>query len=349
MKKLFLFFPLIIAFSFAYSTVINVDNDPNRPNGYYSNLQLAINNASIGDTIYLYPSNTSYGDITIKKRIHIFGGGYNGNTSGYLSKIDELILDTATSPSSNPSGSSFQGLTIENIYCSKTNISNIIVSGNFLHYIYNVISLRYNCSGWLITNNLINSYLSLYNNGSIIICNNIFKGGYSNNSGINGSNASSVVISHNLFMNFNYFGTVYNASISDNIFICKEEYTTGTQMAFNTFTNNISYRDGATNDYDLPPMSNTGTGNLSNTNPLFIDGTLTGEYVYTKDYHLQSNSPAKAAATDGTEIGPYGGSNPFVWGGAFTIPKIIMTNITNPVINQATPINVNIKAKKAEL
>lgn len=349
MKKLFLFFPLIIAFNFAYSTVINVDNDPNRPSGYYSNLQLAINNASIGDTIYLYPSNTSYGDITINKRLYVFGSGYSGKTSGYLSRIQTLTLDTATSPASNPSGSSLQGLTIGEIKCSKPNISNIIISGNFLYYSYNVISLKYNCSGWLITNNLIYSYISIYNNGAIIISNNIFEGGYSYNSGISQSNAPSVVISHNLFMNFNYFGTVYNASISDNVFICTGEYTSGTQMAHNTFTNNISYRDGATNDYDLPPISNTGTGNISNTNPMFVDGTLTGTYVYTKDYHLQSSSPAKAAATDGTEIGPYGGSNSFVWGGAFTIPKVTMTNITNPVINQATPINVNIKAKKAEL
>ena len=349
MKKIYLLLAFSLIIGLNYATIINVDNGPNRPSGYSSNLQLAINNSSNGDTIYLYPSNTSYGDITINKKLHIFGSGYNGNNSGYLSRIETLNLDTATSPASNPSGSSFQGLTIENINCIKTNISNIIVSGNYLHYTYNVISLRYNCSGWLITNNLINSYLSLYNNGGIIISNNIFKGGYSYNSGISQSNASSVVISHNLFMNFNYFGTVYNASISDNIFICKEDYTSGTQMALNTFTNNLSYRDGATNNYNLPPHSNTGTGNLSNTNPLFVDGTLTGAYIFTKDYHLQTTSPAKTAATDGTEIGPYGGSNPFVWGGAFTIPKIIMTNITNPVINQATPINVNIKAEKAEL
>ncbi len=348
MKKLFLIFPLIVAFGYAYSTIINVDNDPNRPSGYYSNLQLAINNASNGDTIYLYPSNSSYGNITIKSRIHIFGGGYNGNYSGYLSKIEELTLDTATSPASNPSGSSFQGLTISRIYCSKPNITNIIISGNYLYYNYSGISLDYNCSGWLITNNLINSYLSIYNNGLIIISNNIFKGGYTYNHGVSQSSSSSVIITHNLFFKFSKMNNVFNAIINNNIFICDNEYT-GTTMAHNIFNNNLSYRDGATNDYDLPPNSNSGSENLSNTNPLFVDGNLTGSFDFTKDYHLQSSSPAKTAASDGTEIGPYGGSNPFVWGGALTIPKIILTDITNPVINQSTPINVNIKAKKAEL
>jgi hypothetical protein len=99
----------------------------------------------------------------------------------------------------------------------------------------------------------------------------------------------------------------------------------------------------------MPPEGNTGTGNISNQDPKFVTGASSGNFVYTDDYHLQSSSPAKGAASDGTDIGPYGGNNPFVWGGVFSIPQITQTLITNPVINQSTPINTNIKANKAKL
>jgi len=346
MKKLISLLFLMLISGISYATIINVDNNPNRPSGYYSNLQLAVNTASAGDTIYVYPSNTSYGDVTIKKKLHLFGSGYDG-TSGSVTKVNSLYLDTATSPSSNSSGSTIQGFTfLSNVYCNKPNISNIVISGNYFYYSHQAISLHKNCSNWLITNNYFKGYLNIYNNNNIIISNNIFSN-HSYNP-IQSSNSNSVLISHNLFMYFDKFNYVYNATISDNIFICKTSYT-GDYMSKNIFLNNLSYYDGALNNYNLPPTGNTGSGNLSNTNPQFVDGTLTGSYDISKDYHLQSSSPAKTAATDGTEIGPYGGSNPFVWGGAFTIPKITLTNITNPVINQSTPINVNVKANKAKL
>ncbi len=339
MKKFFVFITVMIITVMANATIINVDNSPNRPSGYQSNLQVAINNASVGDTLYVYPSNTTYGTIYLKKRLYLFGAGYKGNT-GSESQIHYLHLDTATSPASNPSGSTIQGFKISKVYCDKPNIVNIVFAGN---YFSSYVNLSTNCSAWLFTNNYFGNYITINNNNNIIISNNIFNNTY----GIINSNSSSVFISHNLFMKWIYFSSTYNATISDNIFVCNGA-TNISLMAHNNFINNISWRSTLT-PYALPPEGNSGSGNFSNQDPLFETATSSGNFEYTKDYHLKTTSPGTNAATDGSNIGPYGGSSPFVWGGAFTIPKITLTNITNPVINQSTPINVNVKANKAKL
>jgi len=54
MKKIILFVLLLSIVSLSQATIINVDNNANRPSGYQKNLQAAISNASAGDTIYVY-------------------------------------------------------------------------------------------------------------------------------------------------------------------------------------------------------------------------------------------------------------------------------------------------------
>jgi hypothetical protein len=346
MKNLIITTILIISGMTLQATIYNVDNKPGKPSGYYSSVIVAINNASAGDTIYIYPSSTSYGNITVTKKLYIFGAGYDG-TEGTVSRLSIIYLDTTTTPSSNPSGSEFQGLTVRQIKCSKPNITNITVAGNYLYYNYDDIDLALGCQGWIITNNYISGFLNLRNNSSIIITNNIFNGRSYNS--IKSSNSASVVISHNLFMRWNNFDNVYNATISNNIFICNTGTYTGSVMSGNVFTNNISYCSNSVNTYTLPPPGNSGTGNLQNQNPLFVSGPVSGFYDITKDYHLQSTSPGKNAATDSTDIGPYGGSKPFVWGKATSLPMITQMIISNPVINQGNNINVNVKAKKSDL
>lgn len=343
MKK-YILLSLIISFALSLNaTIYHVDNKPNRPTGYYADVNIAMTNASAGDTLFIYPSNIKYGNsgaVTITKKLHFIGAGYDGTTN-FNSMFQTISLDTTTSPSSNPSGSSFQGLTVNALNSNKPNINNITINGNNITY---YIGLNTNNSGWMIENNFIAEYVSINNNSNISILNNVFKGStyclYS-------SSSSSVVISHNLFMTYRYFHQVFNATVSNNIFICTSATSTS-YMNNNVFVNNISWQSSAT-PYPLPPANNTGTGNISNQDPLFETGLSSGYFDYTKDYHLKSTSPAKNAASDGTDIGPYGGTNPFVWGGAFTIPAITEMYIKNPVVNQGTSINIKVKAKKADL
>lgn len=344
MKKLIFTLALAFVAICSNATIHNVDNSPNRPSGYFSDLQIAVNTAQSGDTLYVYPTNTSYGTITISKKLHLFGKGYNGTTGG-VSLVEYFNLDTATSPSSNSSGTSIQGFTItRRIQVIKPNISNITVFGNHFTYGSTNITMQDNCPSWIFNNNYFQGYIALNNNTQILISNNVFYGSYQYP--IYASSSNSVVFSHNLVMNFQYFSQVFNAIIIDNIFVCNGDPNQAA-MSNNVFYNNLSWRS-TLNPYAMPPSGNTGSNNISNQDPQFETALSSGAFDFTKDYHLKSTSPGKNAASDGTDIGPYGGNTPFVWGGVFSIPKITETLITNPVINQSTPINVNVKANKAE-
>ena len=342
MKNIFFTIAFLIFALASQATIYHVDKNQNRPSGYYGDLVTAINLASAGDTIYLYPASSDYGNITITKKVHLFGFGFDG-TAGFGSRIYNLYLDTTTSPSSNPSGSTFQGITFDNIISNKSNINNIGVYGCYISSSY--INIASGSSGWVIKNNLIKYYIQVNYCSNILIANNIFMG--SNSYSIYYSTSSTVVVSNNLFFNFSHFYYTNNISVNNNIFICSGT-TNQSYMENNQFINNLSWRSTAT-PYPLPPVGNTGTGNKSNVDPLFETGLSSGTFDYTKDYHLQSSSPGKNAGTDGTDIGPYGGTNPFIWGGAITIPQITEMVIRNPVVNQGTNINVKVKAKKADL
>ncbi len=343
MKTIFTLALAMLLSNFAFSTVYNVDNNSNRPAGYYELLQVAINNASAGDTIYIYPSNTDYANdyynrITITKKLHLFGGGYT-KSSNFTSKITYLKLDTTTTPSSNPSGSTFMGLTLNSIEFIKPNISNLTFAGNRFT---GSVSLNNSANNYLFQNNYFDQNLILNYNTNVLIMNNVF----AQNGAIQSSSSPSVVISNNMFFSFQYFVNVSNSTITNNIFIC-EGAPNSTYMFSNNFMNNLSYWS-STNTYNLPPTGNTGSGNYSNVVPSFVSGTLYS-FDASLDYHLTTTATGHNGGTDGTDIGIYGGTTPFIYGGVYSIPKITQMIITNPVINQSTPINVNVKAKKADL
>lgn len=349
MKKINAILMMLLLAQFSNAAILNVSNNPDRPAGYVEFLQAAINLASTGDTIYIYPSSISYGDVTLSKKLHFFGGGYIiSNSPGNESLIGTVTLDTTTSPSSNPSGSTFCGLAFKGWYtainCSKPNIHDIKVIGNYFLGNYTSITLQANCNGWFFSNNFFyTSYgINLNNSSGAIIANNIFN----NSANLLNSSANSVVVTNNLFFNWTGFNTWNNSTITNNVFLVTSAPNVST-MTGNIFNNNLIYWSQIDN-VSLPPAGNTGSNNLNNIQPQFISGTY-ANWDNTKDYRLSGGSPAKNAGTDATDIGPYGGTSPYIPGGAFTIPKITELQITNPVINQATPINVKIKARKADL
>jgi len=69
MKTLNLLFLLFcVAHAFAQTT-LTVDNSPNS-GAMYQSVQAAIDASAVGDTIYIHPSPTSYGNITVTKTFH---------------------------------------------------------------------------------------------------------------------------------------------------------------------------------------------------------------------------------------------------------------------------------------
>src|SRR5580693_9022170 len=85
----------IVSINVANATVRTVSNNQNSP-GQYTNLQTAVSVCNSGDTVYVAPSATSYGNLgfTLTPNISIIGGGYNnpGTQDNLGTIIDNLYV-----------------------------------------------------------------------------------------------------------------------------------------------------------------------------------------------------------------------------------------------------------------
>ncbi|MDW8332413.1 MAG: hypothetical protein RMK43_12225, partial [Cyclobacteriaceae bacterium] len=139
-------------------------------------------------------------------------------------------------------------------------------------------------------------------------------------------------------------------------------------VVFCTFNKNISNQNtiGPSSSYSPTNIfeatytstgggSNTGSGNLTGTNPLFVNVPNNDTYNATYNYRLQSGSPGRNYATDGTDVGIYGGSYPFPSGGAPgsgfdtspmpPIPQVTSVNIQNATIPPNGTLNVQVQGR----
>ncbi len=342
MKKSITFFVLVAIIATANAAVITVNNNPNSP-GQYTNAQTAINAANPGDTIYLSGSSTSYGDIHVNKKLTIFGTGQNPQKQNPLvSSIGYLYLDSINS-TSGASGSLIEGLYIGSyLQCvSSYPFYNIKIKRNyFANYIY-----VYG-NNWLIQNNYVYG-INLNNNSNIQIVNNIITYYISGSS----QTQPTLLIANNLFIDSyssgNALSSLSNAIISNNIFYGISPGSSTSQCNACTFNNNITF--GSSNN-TLPYANNTGSGNITNTNPKFTSiATINYTFTTTDNYTLQASSPGHNAGTDATDIGPFGGtypipSEPIGW--EPNIPQVKTMTISNNVIPVNGTLNISVKAKK---
>lgn len=327
----------ICAVSSVSAKVITVSNAPNSP-GLYTSLQTAIDSASSGDTIYVHGSGTSYGNVTVKKRITLFGTGHNpSKTNPFVSEIGNIQLDSLSGVS-GASGSKIAGLKLNRVsgYGGTGGTKNITVQRNY--FVSGGTKISITGSGWIIENNIISSAsVNANNHSTIIFRNNIFNSSY-----INSSSQATVLISNNIFLgSASAFSSVSNALIANNIF--SGSTPNGSNVNTNTFSNNITYQ---TSSDTIPIGTNTGSGNFIAQNPQFMNVPV-NTFNYSYDFTLDTISPGINAGTDGTDIGAFGGAMPFVdMTGSPAIPQMKFISILNPVIPVGDSLNVIIKAKK---
>jgi hypothetical protein len=117
-----------------------------------------------------------------------------------------------------------------------------------------------------------------------------------------------------------------------------------------TFNNNITFQcDNDTLIYSLNPGS-SGGGNIIGQDPLRVNYPITHPpFNYAHDYNLQAGSPAIGAGSNGTDIGIYGGTSPFIIGDNPAIPQ--MEEVTTPLgstVSQGTNLNVTFKSYKQD-
>ncbi|MFN5417362.1 MAG: hypothetical protein ACK5B9_09920 [Flavobacteriia bacterium] len=341
MKKTLLTILGAMGFVLSATATVRTVNNGTISAGQYTTVQEAVDASAAGDTVYIHGSVTSYGDVTLNKRIVLIGAGHKPTGTQYNlpTTLNTIILSRGNS-TTLPTGSIIKGISFNNVYGSGGSlpVNNITFERN---YIPSYISL---CGdNWIIKNNFV-GYVDCSNFNNLIVSNNIIGTQYA----INSSNKPSVIITNNVFLNGFYLSNVSYSNFTNNIIIEPNALTnfSGTQ---NTYNKNIFIYADPLNFKAFPPAGNTGVGNLNTTSNQFVSTiplNVNLDQARNYDWHLLSSSLGLGYGTDGTDCGIYGGSYPMPnTTGVTTIPQMVSMDIQNSVIPVNGTLDVEIKSR----
>jgi|JI10StandDraft_1071094.scaffolds.fasta_scaffold30323_5 hypothetical protein len=340
MKKMICLIAIILTIAKLNAAVLLVNNLAGGP-GQYTQINDAMAAASPGDTIYVSGSNVTYGTFNITKSIAIIGPGtYSDKQNPFAAMLNGFTCDN------NISNIKIKGFLLvdDANFTGTTGVSNLEMVGN----VFNQFLTFNGASNF----SLINIANNIFPNASLDKIEFVNSSGFSNvtiqNNILFGSirslNAPNSIINNNIFINitnaFDAFGAYQfaNVMIKDNIFYNSNPIPSTTNC---TYQNNISYSTSIT----YPLM--TGSGNLDNVNPLFVN-VLSGNYTTAFNFHLQAGSPGIGASSIGDDIGFYGGSfGRSVTGETLNMPVIRVMDVQNQNVPQTGNVNVKVRSTKS--
>jgi hypothetical protein len=311
---------------YSYATVRTVNNNNPSP-GQFATFAAAHTAAVAGDTLYISGSPTGYSSNTITKVLTVIGTGHGPDKQNPLVSTFTNINCNAGS-----AGSKFIGLTFSgNVSNSQNATYEHCRFNTFFSVAANSLTSTFNkcvfISPALFTN---------FTSDTFIFNNCIFDDAIEAN-GTPGIKAGSVT--NCIFLGNAIFGVGPNFSnftFTNNIFYGVSPQITGTNTS-TTMTKNISF-NCPNNNFNGTSLS----GNIINSNPLFNTYVPPG-FHYTDNYVLQSGSPGHNAATDGKDIGLYGGATGvnFHMGGEPSIAQIRQVNMPATVpAGQSIIVNI---------
>ena len=288
----------------------------------FRNLQEAHDGASERDTLYVAGSGKSYGDLTLTKTLYIFGPGYffeeNPDTQAWpVSATAEYITFDTGSEGSLIAGLSISTTlyagSIKPIYVKTNNI-------NIRNTLANNIRFNNGVSNCIIMQNYFRNKVTFNSNcQGIIFYNNIIP-------------AAEISFESTCSADFQYnlIGgkiSLSNSIFHNNIIIGESDF----ELTNCDIANNISSGE----------QVGTDNGNQSNVNESEI---FVGTGSSDGNWKLAEGSPATAVGTEGTDIGPYGGSTPYVISGVPNIPSIYYF-VSPTAASKESGLPVHIKAK----
>lgn len=316
-----------------------------KPNGttyIYTKFDSAYVHAANGDFIYL-PGDYFTVASPINKSIHIYGAGYNQDSSAStgITTLDGLIVFNGAE------GGSIEGLKINNNNgCSAGSVR----FGN--------TSNTNPISGYTITNcNLVGGITFTSESSNITIRNNLI-GGHTCGSvwvSIDGLLTNSLISNNIISADFGTSGTP-NLIISNNLFAWASPSYPGDLAHYSIYENNIfqattwygSYSTFNNNsNASINGSENIFTNQLSETwNLTFINpGTPGGNGYYTydvhNDYHVKTTSGCHNSGTDGSDRGIYGGIFPWTDGSIPLNPHIYFKDI-DPVTGPDGKLHIEV-------
>ena len=311
-------------------------NNDTRKQANFKDINAAMASADVaaGDTLYLDPGCLLSSKQTITKSVTVVGTGYFLPNALVGAKINaDLYIKAAGAKMNAVTITGIVYIVNDNITLERCMINKILRSG-VTRYGLTVLQCYINCSkGYssiegefrnaTIKNNIIrnqyryDSYAAIYNVHDSEISYN-----YLVTEGCNKSYISDVIkditnsqIYNNIIKHGSYPNRIFNNTASD--------YN-------NSFYNNVVTAAEGTYS-NVCNIVWLGTADMST---VFAEGTDDAAY------HLKEGSPAKGAAADGGDCGPYGGANPYVEGG-----KPLFHPFINDVMVSVKPVNGKIKLK----
>jgi hypothetical protein len=325
------------------SATVRTVNNINGIDADYSTVVSAINASVAGDTIYIMPSPTTYGNFTINKQIFILGPGHNPEYTAYNTQCGTITL------SAQSSGTVIKGLSISVIANDNNVINNVVIGNNYISNSSPTLVLQNNgtYNNWIFEGNVMYTNNANFLSFSGLGANLILRNNYIHSSSLSGVMSflpSGAILDHNIITAFNtntmYYPIVNSSNIvlRNNIFY----FTTSNPMypadycVSCTWEKNILFSANGT-IYSIP-----GT-NYVNQDPAMA--SFSTIWSYSADLHLTESSPGVGQATDGTDVGIYGGIYPFsMYGFDAGIPRIAEFELLNTSAPQGGTISIQLRA-----
>jgi len=367
-----LFCLLIISYS-AQATRWTVSNSSARP-AQFTQPQAAVDTAQAGDTILIYTNVNRYENFTINKPdLVIIGEGYSGFTTASENYITNYIYLEDGANNIVIKDLSIVYLTFGRRCCTVFNLANIEIDNSLIY----AIDINYsNINGFvlrnsvlvyrhtsnnraiknaIISNNVLNNIFLPSDSENISIYNNVFDGGYSFYDRLYIDNSSNVSIFSNVFIPaYNGYNNSYDAIelqntpqsvlISNNIFY-KIRIRDNFPCTSCVYANNLTFE----NSDSITVLNN----NIIEQDPLFITAPEGNDiYDWRKyDFRLAETSPAKGTASDGRDLGIYGGVNPTPYPniyGKSSLPKVTRLFILNQLVGKDESIEIELEATSSK-
>lgn len=303
----------------------------------FSSIQTAINNmtnVADGDTLFVEGSAFFYSGFTLNRLLYIIGPGYRlseNPQTGTLASV--AVIDGGANFVAGAEGSVFSGFIFDDSAFDRVTIDGVNNITIMRCYHTRTISINSAVQNSIIVQNYFEDDVISTSSFSV------FQGViFNNNIIVDDITTSSEASSPETF-----------ASMNNNIFLGNIEVTTATfrnNIWFPINSSNVSVLSGAIeNNLFFNAILGSENGNQGFTEGSAVFGDRTGR-SFDQQWALDDGSAFKNSGKDGTDPGPFGGSNPYILSGVPPLPVIYEIN-TSGFGNQENGLPVEIKVRSS--
>lgn len=284
----------LLAVYSSHATIRVLDKNPNNPNAYHTT-QAAHDGSISGDTIVVVGYSSYYGNVVTNRPLHWIASGY------MLSQLNPAPInanDAIIGYMDINSGS--EGTVVEGLgtFTITVNANNVTIRMCWPS------GITTNASNTLVERSFFLTY-------SFIV----------------GSTASTTTIR-------NCYFTTLNVSSSSSGVWCYNNYISSVLSAYNTSLLNNYIVNTPTLHVSTSISYCMSGGDVGSSNgcvsyiPSANVITQSGSSNYDRYYQIHTGSPTIGAGSGGADIGPYGGSTPYVLSGRLPIPTLTSVSTT---------------------